>query len=175
MSIFDGLQSVAEVKILWKNTIFELHPDRHPQEEFSYWNDLTQQLNATYHAALKRLDGATTFNEETKKEYRYTYRYDVEQAVIDKLNETIHAGLPEDLTIWLVGTWIWVENTRKEDKPTHDKLKDMGYLWHGKRQMWYWREKPGWHHTKAGFEALKMVYGAQAYSSQQQEQGLATR
>lgn len=161
-NIFSGIKTVAEVKSLWKLHMTKVHPDKHPAVEFDMWNHEAQMLNALYHDALKRLDGATSTDADTGKQYTYHYNYEREQAVVDKIEETLKASIPDSVTIWLIGSWIWVEGTTREDKETQAKLKALGYWWHSTRQMWYWREKA--YHGRAnanGFDALKAAYGAQ--------------
>lgn len=75
--------------------------------------------------------------------------------------------MPEEVTIWLVGTWIWVEGTTKEDKSTQNKLKELGYRWHSVRSMWYWRQQYyKSRYSDKSFDTLKWQYGARQYEEE---------
>lgn len=160
MSYFTGHTDVNEIKNLYRDLIFQCHPDRHPQSEFARWNSVTQQLNAEYHDALLGAHGQTHKGDDGK-DHTYYYRRDVEQVVIDKLDELLRAHLPESVTIWLIGTWIWVEGTRKDDLTTRNKLTTAKLMWHSKRGMWYFRTC----HSRSSysgksFDDLKRTYDA---------------
>lgn len=166
-TLFDGAKTVAEVKTLWRLQMLQVHPDKHAESEFAHWNKVAQELNEAYHKALKALDGAVTLDAETGKEHTYRYNETTEQAVIDKLYATVAAGMPEEVTIWLVGTWIWVEGTTKEDKSTQNKLKELGYRWHSVRSMWYWRQQYyKSRYSDKSFDTLKWQYGARQYEEE---------
>jgi len=166
-NLFSNVTTVAEVKTLWRLQMIKIHPDKHPESEFQHWNLQAQMLNAQYHDALKRLDGAVSTDPETGKEHTYKYSENVEQAVIDKIYATIAAGLPESVVVWLVGTWVWIEGTVREDRETQSKLKELGYRWHSVRSMWYWRmQYYKSRYSDKSFDTLKWQYGARVYEEE---------
>lgn len=157
---FTSAQTVNEIKKSYRDLMFQVHPDRHPQSEFAHWNAEAQRLNAEYHDVLKSANGQISKGDDGK-DHTYRYREDVEQAVIDKLDELLRAHLPDHLTIWLIGTWVWVEGTRREDTDTRDKLKAAGLRWHSKRLMWYFRTTEyRTSYSGKSFDDLKATYGA---------------
>ena len=159
--LFQECSNVNEVKQLFKKLAFQYHPDRHPQEEFEQWNTLTRDLIAEYHEALEGRHGETSQGSDGR-DHTYYYNEARESAVADKIKETIAANLPDAVTVWLIGTWIWLEGTSKDDQETRDKLTAMGYRWHGKRKKWYWRQgKYRSRRSNHDFDTLKSIYGAE--------------
>jgi hypothetical protein len=157
---FSDCQNVNEVKRVYKALLFKLHPDLHDQSEFEHWNKETRRLNEQYQAALQGRHGETSVGDDGKQ---HTYHYDErnERYVAEKLAETLSKSLPDSVTIWLIGTWIWIEGTQKDDLETRGKLNDLGYRWHSKRGRWYWKNG-GYRRRYSGksFDSLKNIYGA---------------
>jgi len=171
MNWFEGAKDVTEVKAKYREVIFQVHPDRHDRSEWDHWNEVTQDLNAAYEAALKGQHGATYTGFDRKP---HTYRYDpeTERMVMDKLQATAKAGLPAYVTVWLVGTWIWVEGTKAGDRDTAAKLKALGFKWNSRRHKWYWRDKEhkAYRVFSGSFEQLKGHHGASKYSPEAEDE-----
>ena len=117
-----------------------------------------------YHAALQACDGQTRHDEQgTERTYRY--REAVEQAVMDKIDELLRSGvLSDDVDVWLIGYWLWVEgNTR----PIKETLKALGFRWHSKRVCWYWHDGRRQHAFRGGsLDDIAEVYGAEHITQQ---------
>jgi outer membrane receptor for ferrienterochelin and colicin len=171
-AFFSPNMTVGEVKSRFKNLLSEYHPDKHAGAEFTFYNDLTRQLIEQYHAALKAADGQVSTGDDGK-EHTYKYYYNVEQAVIDKLEVLLSFRFPDHVKIWLVGVWIWIEGTRREDVKVREQLKSVGCRWHSERLKWYWRQQQ-YRSRKSdlSFDSLKAVYGAQEIERQEGQSAL---
>jgi hypothetical protein len=155
---FAGLQTVEEIKSHYRRLAVKYHPDKGGDLR------IMQAINQQYHDALKRCDGQT--RTEGEKEYRYKYEADVEQAVVDKIAVLIGLG-HEDLTIALIGTWLWVTGNTRAHK---DQLKALGLKYHAGREAWFFNVKP-WRggRSRAGLAGLAMKYGYREFAAQERE------
>jgi len=139
----------------------EHHPDRGGNTR------TMQDINGEYLALLKRLDGYVS-TDEVGKEHKYYYNPAREQSVMDKVAELIRLRLPDDVSIWIVGVWIWV---RGNTKPVKGKIKSIeGMKWHSKRLCWYWKPYKGkTYFSGASFHSLASAYGATLVDKGSQE------
>jgi hypothetical protein len=160
---FAGLETVEDIKAHYRRLAMQHHPDR-PGGDTAKMQDINEQ----YHAALKACHGQTSHDTEGK-EHTYRYNYDVEQAVIDKLYEILRIKM--DAKVFLIGTWIWIQG---DTKPVKDQLKEIGCLWHGKRQMWYWRQQQyRSKYSGADMGTLAWRYGCKEFQASDAETALA--
>ena len=153
MTFFSGMASVADVKQEYRRLAMLHHPDRGGDTA------TMQAINAAYHAALKALDRSETVD-SSGETHTYYYSPEREQSVMDKISETLAAGvITDDVEMILVGTWIWISGATR---PIKDTLKQLGYRWHGVRQRWYHRPD-GYrsrYNNAASFGDLMATYGA---------------
>lgn len=160
-SYFTGTHTVAEIKATYRELCFLHHPDRGGDTA------TMQDVNAAYHRALLRCDGQTSTGSDDVQ-HTYHYKEWIEQAVMDKLNDIIHAGMA-DVEIMLIGSWIWITgNTKAYAKVLgKDGLK---CRWNNKRLAWYWHTPTG-HRTRyssnSSLEDIANTYGCATFASQQ--------
>ena len=130
-----------------------------------------QDLNGEYETVLHHLDGYTAIGTDAK-EHTYHYHAAYEQAVVDQINRIIQTHLPATLTIELLGTWIWIGGTQKDDLYTRKLLGTLHFAWHSKREKWYWKPAGSFSHYRArlSYNDLRQVYGASAIRSNADEQ-----
>ena len=155
---FTPAMTVAEIKTTYKTLALRWHPDR-PGGNTA----IMQEINAAYKAALSGKHGEVS-TDEKGEEHTYYYKENVEQAVIEKLAETIASGLLNNpaVELWLIGTWLWVKG---DTKPHKEQLGREGlkYSWNGApdRQCWQWHVPTGWRNKKSedGFESIAARYG----------------
>ena len=149
---FAGLTEIPAIKKEYHRLALLHHPDRGGSTA------TMQSINAAYHAALQRNDGAVSENAEGQ-EFTYRYNAEREQSVIDFLDKLMASGaLSENVRCFLVGTWVWVEG---DTRPVKSLLKALKMLWHPQRVMWYWRP-PGKRSRFAkdsSFDDLADAYG----------------
>ena len=175
---FSDCIDAAQIKSKYRKLVFTVHPDMHPQDQFSQWNEKTQILNAAYLDALKRCDGQVTTGDDGKD---HTYRYNsaTEETLIDAVARAIRAKLPDHVTVSIVGIYIWIENMRKEDTEARAILKGDGedapadrFYWHSKRMAWYWKPKTYRSHynRRASLDDLKGFYGSRTVDKEERQE-----
>ena len=156
---FQHLHTVGQVKSEYRRLAKLHHPDLGGDTA------TMQQINAEYHARLESLHGQTNLGTDGR-EHTYYYHRDVEQEVMDKISELLALRLP-NVTIELVGTWVWVYG---DTRPVKDQLKAAGCWWHSKRRKWYWRRPTSYRREYSGlsFDALRGCYGSRVFESDDQ-------
>lgn len=159
INFFPGCTTVGEVKSLYR----ELAKVHHP----SLGGDLEtmKQLNIAYHLKLESLNGQT--RQDDGKTYTYRYSSTVEQKIMDKLQEILKAGVGLAWEVEIVGLWVWVGNTARDDKNLLNK-NGCKMRWHNKRQKWYWKPYRGkTRYSKKSMNHLRQAYGSQRFQTDQ--------
>ena len=148
--------NVGRIKSEYRRLAKQNHPD------VGGLTAIMQAINAAYHAALQAAHGQTTTGTDNRQ-HTYYYNESREQAVMDKISHLLGLRLPSDVTIDLVGTWVWVYgNTR----PHRAALKAAKCRWHSKRNRWYWRQPGGRkrkYNSHASFSDLQNAYGSRQF------------
>ena len=87
----------------------------------------------------------------------------IEQALAQAIQDILTAGLPESVTIELIGAWIWLGG---DTKPHKEKLKELGYKWHNKRKLWFWHsgKTRKSYNKKDNIEEIKSKYGCKTFN-----------
>jgi hypothetical protein len=133
---FKGIEGINEAKKIYKQLAKKLHPDVGGDEE-SF-----KLLNAIYTDLI-----------EHKIYFSNDFKIDIELEKVISL--ILHF---ENITIELVGSWIWVSGDTKEIK---DKLKELGFKWAMKKKMWYYGEMKSKNPTPKSMEEIKSKYGSE--------------
>lgn len=136
MNWFKNCNTPDEIKSEYRRLAMKHHPDRGGDTA------TMQDINAAYHAALKGSDGRTYKSSESQQrssgraEYTYRYNQTAEEQLMNKLIEIIKA-LPAtaDITITVVGMWLWV---RGDTRPQKETLKAAKFWWNRQREAWNW-------------------------------------
>lgn len=150
---FAGCDTPDKIKGRYRMLAME-HPDRGGNTR------TMQDINGIYHDILQGFSGGKFYGSDNK-ERTYTYDRDIEQAVIDKLGELIAAKLPKGCRILLLGTWVWVEGTERDDMETREKLKTAKMRWNANRQAWQWHDGGRYRPNKRmSWDGLKRAYSA---------------
>lgn len=133
---FKGIEGINEAKKIYKKLAKKLHPDiGGSEEEF-------KALNAVYTDLI-----------EHKIYFSNDIKIDIELEKIISL--ILHF---ENITIELVGSWIWVSGDTKEIK---EKLKELGFKWASKKRMWYYGEMKGRNPKQKSMDDIKAKYGCE--------------
>ena len=142
---FKGVEGINEAKKIYKNLAKKLHPDVGGDEE-SF-----KLLNAIYNDLI-----------EHKIYFSNDIKIDVELEKIISL--ILHF---ENITIELVGSWVWVSGDTREIK---DKLKEIGFKWASKKKMWFYGEMKGRNPKEKSMEEIKSKYGSETLKSNEKKQ-----
>ena len=142
---FVNVSGINEAKKVYKTLAKRLHPDvGGSEEEFKI-------LNAVY----------TDFIEH-KIYFSSESQIDLELEKI--ISQILHF---EDITIELIGSWIWISGNTKEVK---DKLKELNFKWASKKKMWYYGEMKGRNPKQKSMDEIKGKYGSKVYKNKSKKE-----
>ena len=141
---FSEVTGINEAKKVYKSLAKKLHPDvGGSEEEFKL-------LNAIYNDFI-----------ENKIYFSNDFKIDLDLEKI--ISQILHF---ENITIELVGSWIWLSGDTKEIK---DKLKELGFKWASKKKMWYYGEMKGKSHGEKSLDEIKDKYGSKIFKKIENE------
>ena len=133
---FSEVTGINEAKKVYKTLAKKLHPDvGGSEEEFKI-------LNSVYTDLI-----------EHKIYFSNDFKIDLDLEKI--ISQILHF---ENITIELVGSWIWLSGDTKEIK---DKLKELGFKWASKKKMWYYGEMKGRNPQEKSIDEIKAKYGSE--------------
>ncbi len=141
---FREVTGINEAKKVYKTLAKKLHPDVGGSEE-----DF-KLLNAIYNDFI-----------ENKIYFSNDFKIDLDLEKI--ISQILHF---ENITIELVGSWIWLSGDTKEIK---DKLKELGFKWASKKKMWYYGEMKGKSHGEKSLDEIKDKYGSKTFKKKENE------
>lgn len=141
---FKEVTGINEAKKIYKTLAKKLHPDVGGDEE------IFKLLNVIYNDLI-----------EHKIYFSNDIKIDIELEKIISL--ILHF---ENITIELVGSWVWVSGDTKEIK---DKLKELGFKWASKKKMWFYGEMKGRNPKEKSMEEIKGKYGSETLKSDKKE------
>ena len=141
---FSEVTGINEAKKVYKTLAKKLHPDvGGSEEEFKL-------LNAIYNDFI-----------EHKIYFSNDIKLDIELEKIISL--ILHF---ENISIELVGSWVWVSGDTKEIK---DKLKELGFKWASKKKMWFYGEMKGRNPQEKSMEEIKSKYGSETLKTKEKK------
>lgn len=141
---FTEVVGINEAKKIYKRLAKKLHPDvGGSDEEFKI-------LNSVYNDFL---ENKIYFSNESK--------IDLELEKI--ISQILHF---ENITIELIGSWIWISGDTKTIK---EKLKELGFKWASKKKMWYYGEMKSKNPKPKPIDEIKAKYGSQTFKSREKE------
>ena len=141
---FSEVTGINEAKKVYKTLAKKLHPDvGGSEEEFKL-------LNAIYNDFI-----------ENKIYFSNDFKIDLDLEKI--ISQILYF---ENITIELVGSWIWLSGDTKEIK---DKLKELGFKWASKKKMWFYGEMKGRNPKEKSMEEIKGKYGSETLKSDKKE------
>ena len=160
MNWFEGCGTVESIKTRFRELAKRHHPDLGGDTA------TMQDINAAYLRALAGCDGQRSYDAAGKEHY-YKYNETREKEVMAKLAELLKA-CPPGVRVSLIGLWLWITGTTKEDRGTQAALKAAGCSWHSKRMCWYWRAGEMRHYGKrsnGSLENLAAKYGCRDFDA----------
>ena len=138
---FKEVTGINEAKKIYKNLAKNLHPDvGGTEEEFKLLNNIYNDF----------IEHKIYFSNESKIDLEL-------EKIISKI---LHY---ENITIEVVGSWIWLSGDTKAIK---DKLKDLSFKWASKKKMWYYGEMKGKNPKQKSMDEIKSKYGCTTLKSQ---------
>ena len=141
---FQDIEGINEAKKIYKTLAKKLHPDiGGSEEDFKILNEIYNNLI------------------EHKIYFSNSSKIDIELEKIISL--ILHF---ENITIELVGSWIWVSGDTKEIK---EKLKEIGFKWASKKKMWYYGEMKAKNPNPKSMEEIKTKYGSETLKSNEKK------
>ena len=142
---FKEVTGINEAKKVYKTLAKKLHPDvGGSEEEFKI-------LNSVYNELI-----------EHKIYFSSGVKIDIELEKIISL--ILHF---ENITIELIGSWIWVSGSTKEIK---EKLKELGFRYASKKKMWYFGEMKSKNMGKTkSMNDIKNKYGSTTMKSKEKK------
>ncbi|MCT7487231.1 hypothetical protein N5T98_11855 [Aliarcobacter cryaerophilus] len=141
---FSEVTGINEAKKVYKTLAKKLHPDvGGSEEEFKI-------LNSVYTDLI-----------ENKIYFSNDFKIDLDLEKI--ISQILHF---ENITIELVGSWIWLSGDTKEIK---DKLKELGFKWASKKKMWFYGEMKGKSHGEKSLDEIKDKYGSKTFKKKENE------
>ena len=147
MKYFKNIQTMEELKDKFRELVQEYHPDKNGNEKGKF-REIMKIINAEYEQLFKEIK-----NDSTKKSSKY---WNVNDGFREIIQEII--TFP-DITIEIVGQWIWVSGNTY---PKKDKFKDLGFYWSGKHKKWFFAGKDFKKKkikTKKSYDDIKQKYG----------------
>ena len=131
---FENVTGLNEAKKIFKKLAKELHPDiGGSEEEFKILKNVYDDI----------IEHKIYFSNESK--------IDLELEKI--ISQILHF---ENITIEVVGSWIWLSG---DTKIINDKLKKLNFKWASKKKMWYYGEMKGRSYKEKSLDEIKGKYG----------------
>jgi hypothetical protein len=141
---FENIQGINEAKKIYKRLAKKLHPDvGGSEEEFKALNSIYNDLIAN----------KIYFSNESK--------FDIELEKI--ISQILHY---DNITIEIVGSWIWLSG---ETKAIKDKLKELNFKWASKKKQWYYGEMKGRNINPKSMDEIKAKYGCKTLKTKGKE------
>lgn len=164
-NFFKGCIKLEQVRPRYKELALQFHPDRGGDTR------TMQEINAEYHELLKGFEGTKLFNHKTKEEYPYRYDYRTEAELAAKIDQVIGLKL-DNITLEIIGSWIWVRGTSKEQAKLFNK-DGIGFKFSGQHVAWFWhRAINAPHRGRSGMnlDQIRNVYGSETIQHERNTQ-----
>lgn len=135
MKYFNNVNTLEELRRQYKDLLKKYHPDNPTGS-----TEATQEINAEYDSLFKSLKDRheSKRQEETQNESSYEnmkWNSAEDEMLRDILSKVIN--IP-DITIEIIGQWIWVGGNTYQHKNT---FKELGFKFAGNKKMWYWHSE----------------------------------
>lgn len=158
---FREIRTFDELRKAYLKLSKQFHPDLNPAEEEQKFRAIFQELNNEYEKLSKILK-----SEDSMKEKFGEKMEGYENAVDEMLMKIVEILMKYDCTIEVVGIYIWVSNTKREDKSIYNEL---GLKWHGNRKMWYFTPLPvkSTYAKNMSFDEIRSKYGSVSFEGKQ--------
>lgn len=152
MTYFKNIKNLEELRKEYRRLVKENHPDNGGNE------DVIKEINVEYEKLFDQLKSGATDKDKT-----YKYDMDTDEAIREMINKIINLNV----TIEIVGSWIWVTGNTYKVK---DVLKSYGFKWCSNKKAWAWHFGE-WKKTghKTTMEHIKAKYGYTTVKEEKEE------
>ena len=144
------LQTIEELKAVYRKLVKKFHPDLNKGIDDSYFKALNEAFN----------QAVITINRNENIEITA----DIPLEVSRKLSEIIEFSElnDSDINIVLVGSWLWIEGNTYAIK---NDLKSFGFKFSGRRKRWFFTIDKSKRRSRRSFEGLKEKHGAETFKA----------
>ena len=141
-------KTLTDLKKAYKKLALQFHPDNKDSGN----HDTFIALQKEYEQLFEKLKHVST-DENEKKESVKTYK--------DIINQIIQYNV----TIEIVGSWIWVSGSTY---PIKEDLKKLGFKWSKNKKAWYFTSQPYKKRSKkqTTMNDIKQFYGYETVKKQ---------
>lgn len=144
----------VEITTAYRYAAAKYHPDRNPAGL-----EMMKLINVAYEI-LKAQD----LSKITKASFAENYDYG------ETINKALNAIIAlTGLSIEICGAWVWVGGNTKEHR---EILKQTGFLWSPKKNLWYFRPETHKSHNRGtwSMDEIRSIYGQKPVNSAEQKQ-----
>lgn len=154
MQWFINIHTIDELRQKYKELLIKYHPDNNFNIDTT---KIMQQINSEYDTLIQTLKGLNSDNTSTDFQ---------EDDLKNILNELVK--IKADITIEVIGHWIWVYGP--DTKAIKTQLKELGFKWAPKKEKWHWGISSHRTIKPMKMEHIRLKYGSTIYSSSKEEQ-----
>lgn len=131
MKWFQDVKTLDELRKLYRKLVVKYHPDNNPENNNS--ERIIKEINVEYELLFKRLkndfEHRDIYSHATDKQ-KQSYDWQKDKQIRDMV---MQLSKFKDIKVEIIGVWIWVSNCYAYRK----ELKELGFHWASKKQMWY--------------------------------------
>lgn len=154
MKWFDNITTIDSLRQRYKELLRKYHPDNNPETDTT---KIMQSINSEYDSILKALKGVKDYEEAADFS---------EDELKNILNELV--SLRANITIELIGRWIWVYGP--DTRSIKRRLKELGFRWAPKKEKWHWGTSAHKSTKPMDMDFIRSKYGSTVYNPIKEEQ-----
>lgn len=162
---FKNIKSKDELRSQWKKLAKQFHPDLNK----SVSPEIMQEINAEYDILINRFNVSETSDVNYKGGHSASDLNEMEKEILAMILKII--GL-ENVTIEIIGTWLWVSGNTFECR---EYLQSLGFKFSGSKKAWYWftgienmKKKPRYAFCK-NLDEVKSRYNSQKVENEKKK------
>lgn len=152
---FEKITTIEELKKAYRKLATKYHPDNGKTGNI----EIMQVINSEYEKLFNALKNGT--NKENKTTENST-------DFINIINELMKY---DNLTIEIIGTWLWLDKENTYD--IKDVIKELGFLWSSSRKKWYFNGGQGKqkvNYKQKSFNSLKNEFGCETIKTPKKDE-----